>query len=221
MRRRARLGLLAAAGLPAIGAATIVLLLSGADQGSRSEPARALAAPSELSRAAAVQSGPPELTALPSRRPAPPSQISIPSAGIEAVVEPVAARDGAMRVPDVGRAGWYEAGPRPGEAGRAVIIGHLDRREGPGLFARVPSLDPGSEIAVTDRRGERHRYEVVGSAQVEKERFPTEEVYGGSHSPGGSPSSVLVLVTCGGPFEEGEGYRDNVLLFARAAPRAS
>lgn len=119
--------------------------------------------------------------------------------------------EGVLRVPEVGRAGWYDAGPRPGETGRAVIIGHLDTRKGPGLFARVPNLEPGSAISVTDERGARHRYLVTGTAQVRKEQFPADEVYGASSRP------VLVLVTCGGPFVKGEGYRDNVLLYARAA----
>ena len=51
----------------------------------------------------------------------------------------------------------------------------------------------------------------MGGAQVQKARFPTESVYGGGRRP------VLVLVTCGGPYVEGRGYRDNVLLYARAA----
>ena len=46
---------------------------------------------------------------------------------------------------------------------------------------------------------------------MRKDRFPTAEVYGGASRP------VLVLVTCGGPYTEGRGYRDNVLLYARAA----
>jgi hypothetical protein len=46
---------------------------------------------------------------------------------------------------------------------------------------------------------------------VRKRRFPTEAVYGPSSNP------VLVLVTCGGPFKKGRGYRDNVLVYARSA----
>lgn len=126
-------------------------------------------------------------------------------------MEAVGLRDGAIVVPAVGRAGWYSAGPRPGENGRAVVVGHLDTLHGPGLFARIAGLKRGSAIAVTDRRGTVHRYKVVGGAQVQKARFPTESVYGGGHRP------VLVLVTCGGPYVEGRGYRDNVLLYARAA----
>lgn len=92
-----------------------------------------------------------------------------------------------------------------------MIIGHLDTQRGPGLFARVPSLTPGAQVDVTDRRGEVHAYQVVGRAQIPKDRFPTDEVYGGGDSP------MLVLVTCGGPFVEGRGYRDNILVYARAA----
>lgn len=143
-------------------------------------------------------------------RPAPPERIAIPAAGLDAVVEPVGTHAGAIEVPDVGRAGWYDAGPRPGERGRAVVIGHLDTHTGPGLFARVPRLPPGTAIAVTDRRGEVHSFNVIGGAQVEKARFPGEYVYGGSDAP------TLILITCGGPYRPGRGYRDNVLLYARA-----
>ncbi len=89
-----------------------------------------------------------------------------------------------------------------------MIIGHLDTNTGPGLFARVPHL-AGAVVAVTDRRGDVWDYRVVGAAQVRKNRFPAEEVYGGSARP------VLVLITCGGPFTERKGYRDNVLVYAR------
>jgi hypothetical protein len=143
-------------------------------------------------------------------RPATPVRISIPAADVNAAVQPVGERDGTMEVPPVGRAGWFDAGPRPGEPGRAVVIGHLDTRHGPGLFAKVPSLSPGTDIKVLDRRGGVHRYSVVGSAQVSKDRFPVSNVYGAAKAP------VLVLVTCGGPYRHGH-YQDNVLLYARAA----
>ena len=144
-------------------------------------------------------------------RPAPPQRIAIPDAGVETVIDPVGTRRGEIEVPPLGRAGWFEGGPRPGEPGRAVVIGHLDTRRGPGLFARVPKVPIGAGVLITDRRGEVHAYEIVGRAQVRKDRFPTAEVYGGASRP------VLVLVTCGGPYTEGRGYRDNILLYARAA----
>ena len=108
------------------------------------------------------------------------------------------ARGGAIRVPSLGRAGWFEGGPRPGEPGRAVIIGHLDTKRGPGLFARVPALR--ARRGHHDHRPARATCTLPGGrarAQVRKDRFPTEEVYGGSARP------VLVLVTCGGPYDQG------------------
>ena len=165
--------------------------------------------PAGLAKAAAVQAGDPPARAPEGRRPALPTWIAIPAAGLSARVVPVAATKGVLRVPIVGRAGWFRGGPRPGEAGRSVIIGHLDTKTGPGLFARVPHLLPGAGVSVTDRRGDVWDYNVVGAAQVRKDRFPAEEVYGGSARP------VLILITCGGPFTEGEGYRDNVLVYAR------
>ena len=144
-------------------------------------------------------------------RPAPPVRIAIPSAGVEARIVPVHLRGDALEVPPVGRAGWFGGGPRPGEAGRAVVIGHLDTRRGPGLFAAVPSLERGARLSVTDSDGHEHPYEVVGAAQVEKDRFPVDHVFGGARRP------VLVLVTCGGDYDPDDGYSDNVLLYARAA----
>ena len=144
-------------------------------------------------------------------RPAEPARIAIPAAGVDALVQPVASVNDALEIPVVARAGWFEGGARPGEPGRAVIIGHLDSRDGPGLFARVPKLPPGTSITVTDRRGDLHEFRVVGGSRVKKEDFPAEYVYGHSDRP------VLVLVTCGGRYEKGEGYRENVLLYARSA----
>lgn len=144
-------------------------------------------------------------------RPAEPARISIPAANVDATIEPVRATRRGIEVPDVGRAGWLDAGPRPGEAGRSVVIGHLDSGTGPGIFARLPRVPAGTRIDVTDRRGEVHSYRVVGAAEVDKRDFPNESVYGASANP------VLVLITCGGPYEEGRGYRDNVLVYARGA----
>jgi sortase family protein len=145
-------------------------------------------------------------------RPAPPQRISIPAAKIDAEIRPVSTRGGTLSVPPVGVAGWYAGGPRPGEYGHAVIIGHLDTKRGPGLFAEVPKLKPGAIVSVIDRRGELHRFSVVGTAEVHKDRFPAEQVYGSASAP------VLVLVTCGGEWRgKARGYRDNILLYARAA----
>ena len=144
-------------------------------------------------------------------RPAEPSHISIPALGVSADVQHVSSTATGIEVPQVGRAGWFDEGPRPGEPGRAVVIGHLDSSDGPSVFARVPELRRDARIEVVDERGAVHGYRVVGATRVRKKRFPTGAVYGHARHP------VLVLVTCGGPYVAGRGYRDNVLVYARAA----
>ena len=143
-------------------------------------------------------------------RPAPPGRIRIANAGVDAGIEAVHARREGIEVPPPGWAGWYAGGARPGEPGRAVVIGHLDTTDGPGVFEQVPYLERGARIEVTDARGTVHPYRVVGVTRVKKQRFPTRAVYGHSRNP------VLVLVTCGGPYVAGH-YRDNVLVYARSA----
>ena len=226
---RTRLGLLLAAAAPALLAAGAVVLTGHGDGARVDHPkppaalARLAGMPTEDAalgtplRPVAARPGEAELGAerLESPaggiRPAPPARIAIPAAGVDAPVQPVATVDDTLETPPVGRAGWFDGGARPGEPGRAVLIGHLDSRDGPGLFARVPNLPPGTPIAVTDRRGQVHRFRAVGGSQVKKEDFPAAYVYGHSDRP------ALVLITCGGPYEKGGGYRDNVLLYARAA----
>jgi sortase family protein len=225
--RSTRVGLLLAILLPALSTGGAVLVVGRSDDpgvpaGGGSAAALARLAEDEArvtpalhpvsARLGAAALGPERLESLAGGvRPAPPSRISIPAAGIDAQVVPVSEHHGALTVPRIGEAGWFDAGPRPGEPGRAVLIGHLDTHQGPGLFARVPSLRPGTRITVLDRHGGEHDYNVVGGAQVRKNRFPARSVYGHADTP------VLVLITCGGPFRPGRGYRDNVLLYARAA----
>ena len=144
-------------------------------------------------------------------RPAAPFWISIPDAGVESPVDPVGSTSSGLALPASGRTGWWDGGPRPGEDGRAVIVGHLDSRNGPDVFAKAHELGEGDPILVRDDAGVSHRYEVVGVTRVKKADFPTADVYGPA------PRPVLVLVTCGGPYDESSGhYRDNVLVYARA-----
>lgn len=139
-----------------------------------------------------------------------PERLSIPELHVDTPVEAVAATAEGIEVPAIGRAGWFDGGARPGDPGRAVIIGHLDGANGPGVFENVPSIKTGAEIVVVDEEGGAHRFAVTGKLQVPKDEFPADAVYGGSENP------VLVLVTCGGEYVEGSGYTDNVVIYAQA-----
>jgi hypothetical protein len=144
-----------------------------------------------------------------SGRPATPARVSLPATGASGPVDPVGTRHGALVIPPPGRAGWWRGGPRPGEPGRAVVVSHVDSKEGPGLFFRLRELGRGAQVVLMDRRGRVHRFAVTRRTVVAKSRFSARSVFG--------PTSrrELVLITCGGPFD-GHHYRDNVILYTRA-----
>jgi len=189
--------------MPAVlaGALTALLVVPEGGRGSEAPVA------SPPARLPAIDLEPP----TPARRPARPTGISIPAAGVQGPVDPIDAVAGQLEIPPPGRAGWFRGGPRPGEPGRAVVVSHVDSRAGPALFASLRTLPRRTRILVEDRRGGIHRFRLVRRVQIAKSRFNRDLIY--------APSSHarLVLITCGGPFTPGEGYRDNVILYARAA----
>jgi sortase (surface protein transpeptidase) len=121
--------------------------------------------------------------------------------------------DRSLMVPeDYQIAGWYIHSPVPGDAGPAVIVGHVDSYLGPGVFHSLAQLRTGDPIVVHGRNGSVARFLVERIEQFPKAEFPTEMVYGAV------PYPALRLITCGGTFNQGTGhYEDNVIVFARLA----
>ncbi|TWP54069.1 class F sortase [Lentzea tibetensis] len=140
-----------------------------------------------------------------------PVTVRIPSIGVTSSLEGLSVDKAGALVPPTKAsvAGWYSAGVAPGDAGPALIAGHVDSRTGPGVFYRLPELKAGDEVFV-DRKDGSHLTFVVGKTYaVEKTAFPTDLVY----SP--TPVSELRLVTCGGEFDQAAGsYRQNVIVEA-------
>jgi sortase (surface protein transpeptidase) len=212
--------------MPAAVASALALALIPRQEASAPAhiPASETQPPARLARMAAtaplrpivVRGGRPQLgsgaagPATSTDRPAEPARLAIPALDVRADVQRVGSTAIGIEVPQVGRAGWFDEGPRPGEPGRAVIIGHLDSQTGPGLFALLPGVERGTDVSITDDAGAVHRFKVIGKAEVTKATFPSAAVYGPS------PSPVLVLITCGGPYDPATGYRDNVIVYARA-----
>ena len=141
-----------------------------------------------------------------------PVSIAIPAAGVDARVVPVGLRaDRTMEVPEVDLAGWYEPGPRPGDAGPAVIVGHVDSRNGPAVFYRLGELRRGDRIEVGQQGGGGRSFVVERVERRPKEALPAERIWNRTREP------VLRLITCGGSFDRSAGhYRDNIIVFARA-----
>lgn len=144
----------------------------------------------------------------------PPSRVSIPAVGVAARVIRLALNsDGTMEVPnDYSVAGWYRLGPRPGEKGAAVIVGHVDSREGPAVFYRLGEVAPGDLVRVASPHRSPLSFRVYAVREYPKSAFPTSRVYGQTTRP------ELRLITCGGAFDDATGhYVDNVVVFARLA----
>jgi len=142
-----------------------------------------------------------------------PVQLIIPAIGVlTPLIKLGRTAAGALQVPaTTSVAGWYTSSPRPGELGAAVIAGHVDSRQGPGVFFRLRRLRPGDLILV--RRADRSlaAFEVTAVSQYLKRQFPTAAVYGPA------PVAELRVVTCGGTFDQATGhYLSNVIVFAVA-----
>ncbi len=169
----------------------------------------ASATPQEIAGPAAVAT---QARAAPAETPvADPARVRIPAIDVDAAVLPLAVDgQGVLPPPPTNAdAGWWRAGPEPGEAGPAVIVGHVDGREGPAVFFRLRQLAPGDEIAVDRVDGSTAVFVVERVERHAKDAFPTEAVYGRT------PDARLRLVTCGGEFDRSaRHYVDNVVVFA-------
>lgn len=142
---------------------------------------------------------------------APPVRLRIPAIDVRSrLVNLGREQNGRVEVPrQWQRAGWFALGPRPGQSGPAVILGHVDSRSGPAVFARLRELRTGDRVYVDRADGSTARFRVVGRMQTSKQRFPSEVVY----APTLEPS--LRLITCTGTFDATAGsYRDNLVVLA-------
>jgi sortase (surface protein transpeptidase) len=132
--------------------------------------------------------------------------IGIADAPIRAVgVEPT----GEMEIPGAEEVGWYRFGPRPGEAGSAVLAAHVAYDGDDGVFRHLATLQPGAGLTITSDDGSTEAYEVVRSAQHAKDELPFDELFRRDGPPG------VALVTCGGAFDPSlRSFHDNVVVYA-------
>ncbi len=140
-----------------------------------------------------------------------PVRLRIPAIGVDAPVGRLGLEaGGAIAAPTRWQdTGWYAGGPRPGQPGPAVLLGHVDSTTGPAVFHRLGRLTPGTPVLVDRADGTTVRFRVSGRLQVAKSRFPADLVYGPTLTPS------LRLVTCGGEFDRRTGhYTDNVVVTA-------
>ncbi|WP_405525383.1 class F sortase [Streptomyces canus] len=162
---------------------------------------------------------PPEAVELPpAARPlkgARPQRLDIPDLGVQA---PVVARGldarGALDPPPFGRpgiVGWYAAGVKPGAAGTALMVGHVDTQTRPAVFYRIGSLKPGETVRVIRDDGRVAEFTVDDVRVVSRGSFDAHQAYG----PRESGRAELRLITCGGTFDRAtRSYTANVIVSA-------
>jgi hypothetical protein len=105
---------------------------------------------------------------------------------------------------------WYRGSARPGDAGNAIIDGHVDwygdphdPHGSPPVYSWLPDIDAvfahldriavGAQINVIDDLGERHLFEVDAIQRLPNPQTPTSFL-----TTTGAPT--LTLVTCAGVF---------------------
>lgn len=143
-----------------------------------------------------------------------PIAVRIPIIGVDASVIPTGiAANGSIAVPPLESpdlAGWYRYGPSPGEAGSAVLVGHVDSRAaGPGVFFDLGRVRKGDTVEIDRADGSTATFRVDGVRLVAKEAFPADEVHKAA------ASALLRLITCGGRFDrKQQSYLDNVIVYA-------
>jgi hypothetical protein len=146
-----------------------------------------------------------------------PTRVVISKIGVDAqIVGTGVDGNGAIEVPPLTRpelAGWYRFGPSPGEAGSAVIVGHVDSSEsGPAVFFNLGALVRGDIIKITRVDRSVAAFKVDSVEVYAKATFPAEQV----HRP--TPYPALRLITCGGRFDRTQrNYLDSVIVFASLA----
>ena len=143
----------------------------------------------------------------------PPASVTIPAIGVDTRLDQIGVDGAGALVPpaDFTVAGWFAAGPAPGDPGPAVLAGHVDDRTGPAVFFRLEELDVGDQVLVTREDGTTVTFAVTRVAEYPKTAFGTDEVYGPTAGP------ELRLITCGGTFDRSRrSYTDNIVVFASA-----
>ncbi len=127
-----------------------------------------------------------------------PKAIYLPSIEAEGLIQKAGVdQTGRIAVPtNVNLAGWYVSSVKPGDRGLSIISGHVDGREGPGIFKRLGDL----------RRNDRF---TVAYGDGSTRTFTVREV---THVVEGDAASLLFakqkdidsqlnLITCAGTFD--------------------
>lgn len=142
-----------------------------------------------------------------------PAVLTIPAIGVKADVEKVGKKaDGSMDTPtSFDDVAWYSPGSMPGDAGNAVIDGHVNNAlTTAGVFQHLDQLAIGDSIVVADSSGKTLSYMVTSVQEYPADSAPAASIFATS-----GPSQ-LVLITCDGEWIQDEHqFNKRLVVFAR------
>ncbi|MFN2464424.1 MAG: class F sortase [Candidatus Dormibacteria bacterium] len=140
-----------------------------------------------------------------------PGRLVIPRIGVDAPVRAVGLdKDGAMGVTNTSNdVGWYSPGVQPGDAGDAVMDGHLDWYDtSQAVFYNLHQLQKGDLVQVQRLDGANRQFRVTGVTKVAYNASVP-----GLFATSGPPR--LSLITCGGSWDKKLGeYLERVIVDA-------
>jgi sortase A len=136
------------------------------------------------------------------------AQLSIPKIGVTAHIQNVGiTKKGNIGTPNnFTDVGWYKYGPLPGDAGTAIIDGHVDNGFAlPGVFKHLSDLKLGDDVYVTTHEGKILHFVVTNIATYDYDA-PTNEIFTQSKNP------TLLLITCAGTWVDEIGTHNKRLV---------
>jgi len=143
-----------------------------------------------------------------------PQKLEIPKLGINARIQHVGLdANQKMKVPSNNSdVAWFNLGPKPGETGSAVIVGHLDTKSSqPAVFWDLHKLKSGDDIFVVDGNNNKKHFQVISSEKYGTESAPLEKIFGASDG------TYLNLITCGGVWDKAKNnYSERVVIFTKS-----
>jgi LPXTG-site transpeptidase (sortase) family protein len=142
-----------------------------------------------------------------------PRKIRIPAIKVDTFVEQVGiTAEGNMDVPkNIWNTAWLrDGGYRPGQAGNAVIAGHLDAPGTAAVFWDLDKLKLGDKLYITDAAGKELTFQVVDRQFYPYNNAPLVKIFGPSTEP------RLNLITCGGVFDRAShSYDQRLIVFTK------
>ncbi len=140
-----------------------------------------------------------------------PTRLKVPALAIDVPIERVGMTlEGDVGSPDGStNAAWFDLGPRPGERGSAIIVGHYGWRSGVhAVFDNLGTLEVGAMISVDDDLGKTHVF-VVRELREYEEGALADDVFVASDD-----MPHLNLITCAGAWNKGHAsYSRRLVVF--------